>query len=52
MGNKTRVKNGVLLIRLAFGWAKKGQEFEDGAALDEYTQVSVGESESLLFSKD
>ena len=49
---KTRVNNGVLSVRLAFGRTRQGQEFEDGNAFDEYTKIFAGESESLLFSKE
>jgi len=52
MGMSTKVKNGVLSIRLAFGRTKQGQAFMDMDTFDEYTKIFTGESESLLFSKD
>ena len=49
---KTRVNIGFLSVRLAFGRANQGQEFEDGNTFDEYTKVFAGERESYLIIEE
>ena len=48
MANKSRVQNGKLQMRLSFGRAKAGMEFQSQSEFDDYVDHHMGEAISFL----